>query len=139
MDEPIADILRGVLDGHIILDREIAERGRYPAIDVLKSVSRSLPAAATENENALIAAAKRHLAIYAQNAMMVQAGLYSAGSDPGVDTAIQVWPDLDGFLSKSENQSVANSFTQLELVLRRNSALDRTNAGVSPNRSGNAA
>ena len=55
MEEPVADILRGVLDGHVVLDRKIAERGRYPAIDLLRSVSRSLPEAATRAENALIA------------------------------------------------------------------------------------
>lgn len=125
MDEPIADILRGVLDGHIILDREIAERGRYPAIDVLKSVSRSLPAAASESENHLISAAKKHLATYTKNAMMIQAGLYTSGSDPNIDTAIQVFSDLDAFLAKNETVSVANSFTQLELLLRRHSAIDR--------------
>ena len=132
LDEPVADILRGVLDGHIVLDREIAERGRYPAIDVLRSVSRSLPAAASETENTLIMTARRHLSTYAKNAMMIQAGLYSAGSDIDIDTAIQVWPDLDGFLAKTEKQSVANSFTQLELLLKRNSALDRsTSASVT--------
>ena len=125
MEEPVADILRGVLDGHVVLDREIAERGRYPAIDVLKSVSRSLPAAANETENALIGAAKRHLSVYAQNAMMIQAGLYSNGSDQDIDTAIQIWPELDAFLAKTEKQSVANSFTQLELILRRHDATSR--------------
>ncbi len=54
MEEPVADIIRGTLDGHVILDRKIAERGRYPAIDLLRSVSRSLPEAATSAENALI-------------------------------------------------------------------------------------
>ncbi|MEP2760547.1 MAG: FliI/YscN family ATPase, partial [Hyphomicrobiales bacterium] len=119
MDEPVADILRGVLDGHIILDREIAERGRYPAIDVLRSVSRSLPAAATDAQNKLIAQARNLLSVYDRNAMMVRAGLYSTGSDPEIDAAIQVWPDLDGFLAKVEKQSVENSFVQLELILRR--------------------
>ena len=119
MEEPIADILRGVLDGHVILDRGIAERGRYPAIDVLRSVSRSLPDAASEKENELLKKARRLLSLYDRNAMMVQAGLYVAGSDPELDAAIQVWPELDAFLAKSERQSVSNSFTQLELILRR--------------------
>ncbi|WP_299672792.1 FliI/YscN family ATPase [uncultured Roseobacter sp.] len=119
MDEPIADILRGVLDGHIVLDREIAERGRYPAIDVLRSVSRSLPAAASEPQNALITQARNLLSIYDRNAMMVRAGLYSAGSDPELDAAVQIWTELDGFLAKVEKQGVDNSFTQLELILRR--------------------
>ena len=119
MEEPIADILRGVLDGHVILDRGIAERGRYPAIDVLRSVSRSLPDAASEKENELLKKARRLLSLYDRNAMMVQAGLYVASSDPELDAAIQVWPELDAFLAKSERQSVSNSFTQLELILRR--------------------
>ncbi|MBW4706971.1 FliI/YscN family ATPase [Roseobacter sp. YSTF-M11] len=119
MDEPIADILRGVLDGHVILDRAIAERGRYPAIDVLRSVSRSLPDAATEDENALLSKARHLLSVYDRNVMMIRAGLYSTGSDPEIDAAIQIWTELDSFLAKVERQSVANSFTQLELILRR--------------------
>jgi len=119
MDEPVADILRGVLDGHVVLDRAIAERGRYPAIDVLRSVSRSLPAAASEKENQILMQARKYLSVYDRNAMMIRAGLYSQGSDAEVDKAIQLWPELDAFLAKSEKSTPANSFTQLELVLRR--------------------
>ncbi|MGC3938122.1 FliI/YscN family ATPase [Roseobacter sp. EG26] len=133
MDEPIADILRGVLDGHVILDRTIAERGRYPAIDVLRSVSRSLPEAATEAENTLILNARHLLSVYDQNAMMIRAGLYSTGSDPEIDAAIQIWAELDGFLAKVERQSVANSFTQLDLILRRvRSAASGGHIGKNP-------
>ncbi|MGC1497583.1 MAG: FliI/YscN family ATPase [Sulfitobacter sp.] len=119
MDEPIADILRGVLDGHIVLDRAIAERGRYPAIDVLRSVSRSLPAAANDAENMLLTQARKMMGNYDRNAMMIKAGLYTQGSDPEVDQAIAVWPDLDAFLAKVETQDCAHSFQQLELILRR--------------------
>jgi len=73
MDEPVADILRGVLDGHVVLDREIAERGRYPAIDALRSVSRSLPRAASEEENALIARARSLLGRHARSETMLRA------------------------------------------------------------------
>ncbi|WP_227269047.1 FliI/YscN family ATPase [Roseobacter weihaiensis] len=139
MEEPIADILRGVLDGHVILDRTIAERGRYPAIDVLRSVSRSLPGAATEAENNLITTTRRYLSIYDQNAMMIRAGLYSQGSDSDIDLAIQLWPDLDGYLAKAEKQSVANSFTQLELVMRRNQVPTRPNLPASRGRPNSAA
>jgi flagellum-specific ATP synthase len=121
MDEPIADILRGVLDGHIVLDRSIAERGRYPAIDLLRSVSRSLPGAATENENAMIKEARSLLGAYDQSEMMVNAGLYAEGSDPRLDQAIRVWPDLDGFLAKPEGQGISDSFAKLALILRRKS------------------
>lgn len=119
MEEPIADILRGVLDGHVVLDRSIAERGRYPAIDVLRSISRSLPAAATEEENALLTRARNLLAVYDRNAMMIRAGLYSAGSDAEIDAAVQIWPELDAFLARVETQGIRNSFKQLELILRR--------------------
>jgi flagellum-specific ATP synthase len=99
MDEPVADILRGVLDGHVILDRAIAERGRYPAVDLLRSVSRSLPDAATVDENALLADGRHLLGAYARAELIVQSGLYAAGSDPLVDRAVRLWPALDRFIA----------------------------------------
>ncbi|MEM9010073.1 MAG: FliI/YscN family ATPase [Pseudomonadota bacterium] len=116
MEEPVADITRGILDGHIILDREIAERGRFPAIDVRRSVSRSLPGVAAEHENALIARARRVVATYEQAAPMVQAGLYVAGSDPAVDEAITLWPKLDAFFSARASAPEA-AFEKLEEIL----------------------
>ncbi len=100
MEEPVADILRGTIDGHVVLDRAIAERGRYPAVNLLRSVSRSLPDAASEEENRLIADARRVLGAYDRAEMMIQAGLYVAGSDPAVDRAIRLWPGLDAFLAE---------------------------------------
>ncbi len=93
----MADMLRGVLDGHVVLDRTIAERGRFPAVDVLRSVSRSLPEAATAAENAQIAEARRHLGAYDRAALMIRAGLYAAGTDPETDAAVAVQPGLSGF------------------------------------------
>jgi flagellum-specific ATP synthase len=126
MEEPIADILRGVLDGHIVLSREIAERGRYPAIDVLQSISRSLPAAASASENALLQEARRLMALYERNAVMIRAGLYAPGSNPELDHAIAVWADLDAFLAQTERQDCAHSFQQLTLILRRAKAAGRS-------------
>lgn len=119
MDEPVADILRGVLDGHVVMEREIAERGRYPAINLLRSVSRSLPHAATEAENALISRARRLLGAYDRAEMMIQAGLYAAGSDPQVDAAIRVWPALDAFLSEDAPEGATESFARLRAILDR--------------------
>lgn len=119
MEEPVADILRGVLDGHIVLDRRIAERGRFPAIDLLRSVSRSLPNAASEKENALISLSRRYLGTYDRIEPMIQAGLYAPGSDPDVDAAVRVWPELDRFLAETETENTAASFARLEDVLAK--------------------
>jgi flagellum-specific ATP synthase len=119
MDEPVADILRGVLDGHVVLDRAIAERGRFPSVDLSRSVSRSLPGAATPGENAYIAEARRLIGAWERAEMMVQAGLYAQGSDPLTDRAIRVWPKLDAFLAGTEAASVADSFTRLRRVLEQ--------------------
>lgn len=119
MEEPIADILRGVLDGHIVLDRTIAERGRFPAVDILRSISRSLPEAASVRENGLLAQARRMLSLYDSNATMIRAGLYAHGSDPEIDKAIQLHPELEAFLATLEPDDPQRSFSQLELVLRR--------------------
>ncbi len=119
MEEPIADILRGVLDGHVVLDRKIAERGRFPAVDLCLSVSRSLPAAATAKENASIAEVRRLLGAYEQSATMIRAGLYTSGSDPVLDIAIKAWPEIDSFMSGMTSSSIEDAFNRLTLVLRR--------------------
>src|SRR5213078_3342982 len=87
-NEPIADAVRGILDGHIVMRRAIAERGRYPAIDILKSVSRTLPLAHSEGENALRVEARRLLSTFADMEEMVRLGAYKAGSSPEVDRAV---------------------------------------------------
>lgn len=119
MDEPVADVLRGVLDGHVVMDRAIAERGRYPAIDLLRSVSRSLPQAASMAENELILRTRRLLGTYARSETMVRAGLYSDGTDPELDQALKVWSEIDAFIGEREQGGVENSFNKLALILRR--------------------
>ncbi|AZL59460.1 FliI/YscN family ATPase [Tabrizicola piscis] len=118
MEEPVADILRGVLDGHVVLDRRIAERGRFPAIDLLRSVSRSLPEAATQDESAMIQDARALLGAYDRAELMIQAGLYTAGSDPMIDRAIRLWPGLDMFLAEpAPATGVDGSFERLRACL----------------------
>lgn len=117
MEEPVADILRGALDGHVVLDRKIAERGRYPAVDLLRSVSRSLPGAATDPENVLIAEARKLLGAYDRAELMIQAGLYVSGSDALIDRAIKVWPALDGFLAEDAPDGIDGSFRRLSACL----------------------
>jgi len=113
MEEPVADTLRGVLDGHVVLDRAIAERGRYPAIDLLRSVSRSLPTAASEPENILINQTRRLLGAYDRAEMMIQAGLYSPGSDIDIDAVLPIWPALDRYLAADEPGAITDSFARL--------------------------
>jgi flagellum-specific ATP synthase len=119
MDEPVADILRGVLDGHVVLSREIAERGRFPAVDVLQSVSRSLPDAASAEENDLLQLARRTMGIYERSRLMIQSGLYTQGSDSEIDAAITAHRELEGFLARVENGTTANSFEHLAQALAR--------------------
>lgn len=122
MDEPVADILRGVLDGHVVLSREIAERGRFPAIDLSRSVSRSLPRAATDEENQLISETRKLVGSYEQSEVMIKAGLYAEGADPLLDQAVRVHEELDGFFAKTDPDGINNSFNRLALILRRATA-----------------
>lgn len=116
MEEPVADITRGVLDGHIVLDRAIAERGRFPAIDIGRSVSRSLPGAASQEEGELIAEARRLTLAYEKATPMVQTGLYQAGADPAVDRAVALSAPLDTFFAEpSANPKAA--FRRLAEIL----------------------
>lgn len=117
MEEPISDILRGVLDGHAVLDRKIAERGRFPALDVLRSVSRSLPDAATAEENRTIADARDLLAVWEKAELMIQAGLYQKGTDPTVDRSMRIWPALDALIAAPSPHGIEASFKSLRACL----------------------
>ena len=119
MEEPVADITRGVLDGHIILDRAIAERGRFPAIDIGRAVSRSLPHAAAPEENALIAEARRLTLAYERATPMIQTGLYQSGGDAEIDRAVALHPKLDAFFA-SASESPADAFKALAVILGPN-------------------
>ena len=117
MDEPVADILRGVLDGHVVLDRKIAERGRFPAVDVSRSVSRALPEAASEAENRLISETRGLLGSYERSELMIRAGLYNKGTDPDLDRAVEIWPQLDAFFSRRSDEGIDASFALLAATL----------------------
>lgn len=132
MEEPVADWLRGVLDGHVVLDRAIAERGRFPAVDLLRSVSRSLPAVASRVENQLINEARALLGAHDRAALMIRAGLYAAGSDPQVDASIAAEPHLDRFLSLTGQASVAASFVALRQALAPARPQARKDGGRPP-------
>lgn len=104
INEPVADAVRGILDGHVVLDRRIAENGRYPAIDVLRSLSRAVPGCNTEDENALARRARTILALYANMADMIRLGAYRMGSDAAVDEAITLAPRIEALLRQERNE-----------------------------------
>lgn len=118
MNEPVADMIRGILDGHVVLERKIAERGRFPAVDISRSVSRSLPAAASEEENQLLMEARSVIRAYEGAETIVRAGLYADGADPLVDRALKLWPQLDGFLAAKQEAGTAESFERLRAILQ---------------------
>ena len=117
MEEPVADMIRGILDGHIILSRQIAERGRYPAIDVLRSVSRALPHAASEEENATLRQCRRMLALYEELSPMLRANLYEFGKDAEGDNAIALFPALDQFMGTRNTNGIDAAFARLQGIL----------------------
>jgi flagellum-specific ATP synthase len=118
-NEPIADAVRGILDGHIVMERAIAERGRYPAVNVLKSVSRTLPRATPEAYRPVLREAKRLMSIHADMEELIRLGAYRAGSNPEVDRAIALNDAFEAFLTqgKDERTGMADGFEQLSRIL----------------------
>ena len=114
-NEPISDAVRGIIDGHIILDRAIAERGRFPAINILRSISRAMPKCNSEAENHLVMRAKTLMATYEDMGEMIRLGAYRAGSDPAVDEAIQYHEALETCIAqdKDERRTLADSYAML--------------------------
>ena len=118
-NEPVADAVRGILDGHVILDRRIAERGRYPAVDVLRSLSRAAASCLDAEESAMLRRARRILALYEDMADMLRLGAYRAGTDPAVDEAVALAPRIEDVLrqDKSERSPIGECFTLLRAAL----------------------
>ncbi|MCR4377450.1 MAG: flagellar protein export ATPase FliI [Rhodospirillales bacterium] len=108
-NEPVADAVRGILDGHVVLDRAIAERGRFPAINILKSVSRTMPDCNTAEQNALVSRAKKLISTYDDMAELIRLGAYRRGTDPEVDEAIFYNGPIEAFLSQNKGD-----FTDLD-------------------------
>ena len=123
-NEPIADAVRGILDGHIVMERAIAERGRFPAINVLKSISRTMPGCQLPDERQVVTEARRALSSYANMEELIRIGAYRAGSDPQVDRAIALNPALEAFLGqdKDEATSLEDSFGRLAAILNSDAA-----------------
>ncbi len=111
--------MRGILDGHIVMERAIAERGRYPAINVLKSISRTMPRAADPAYLPVLARARQVMATYADMEELIRLGAYRGGTSPEVDEAIRLHKPLEVFLahSKEEATSLAEGYRQLGQIV----------------------
>jgi len=118
-NEPVADAVRGILDGHIVMERAIAERGRYPAINILKSVSRTMPKSADPAYLATISRARQVMATYADMEELIRLGAYRTGSSPEVDEAIRLHPPFEAFLAqgKEESTSLGEGYRRLAGIL----------------------
>jgi flagellum-specific ATP synthase len=118
-NEPVADAVRGILDGHVILDRRIAERGRYPAVDVLRSLSRAAASCLDAEEAAMLRRARGILALHEDMADMLRLGAYRAGTDPAVDEAVALAPRIEDVLrqERAERSLMADSFELLRSAL----------------------
>jgi flagellum-specific ATP synthase len=118
-NEPIADAVRGILDGHIVMERAIAERGRYPAINILKSVSRTMPRAAEPAYLPAITRARQIMATYADMEELIRLGAYRAGTTEEVDEAIRLHKPLEAFLAqnKDEATSLAEGYRRLAEIV----------------------
>ncbi|HXS07233.1 MAG TPA: flagellar protein export ATPase FliI [Rhizomicrobium sp.] len=118
-NEPISDAVRGILDGHIVLDRAIAERGRFPAINVLKSVSRAMPNCNSDDEQSLVLRARAPMTLYEDMAELIRLGAYKTGTNPEVDNAVALHPKLEAFLrqKKDEQAGLSESYAALSDIL----------------------
>ncbi len=118
-NEPVADAVRGILDGHIVMERAIAERGRYPAINILKSVSRTMPKSANPDYLPAITRARQVMATYSDMEELIRLGAYRTGSSAEVDEAIRLHKPLEAFLgqAKDEASGLTEGYQQLVQIL----------------------
>ena len=115
MNEPVADAVRSILDGHIVLSRKLANANIFPAIDVLDSISRLYLDVCTEDQVRLVTEARDLLAIYRHNEDLISVGAYAKGTNPKIDRAIEKQPLIQEFLRQVHSSKVNRSETFLKL------------------------
>ena len=115
MEEPIADEVRGIVDGHVVLSRALAARGHFPAIDVVQSLSRVMSSVAPRHQLEAAARVRQSVAAYEEKRDLIVLGAYSKGSDPSVDRAIAVRPRVESFLKQGTEDFEPTSKT-MELL-----------------------
>ena len=118
-NEPVSDAVRGILDGHVVLDRAIAERGRYPPVNILRSISRTMPDCNTDEENAIVNRARQLTSTYEDMAELIRIGAYRSGTDPAIDEAIHFYPAIEEFLRqlKADKTDLESCYRMLGEIL----------------------
>ena len=106
LQDPIADAARAILDGHIVLSRELADSGHYPAIDVPSSVSRVMPQVVSEEHLGSMRTIRQVYSLYQQNRDLISIGAYTKGADPRIDLAIQAEPAINAFFQQGMQQTI---------------------------------
>ena len=109
IDDPIVEAMKSYLDGHIVLSRELAETGLFPAIDIPRSISRLAPELLSEDKLSLSRAVVSNLSIYRRSRMLIESGMYKAGSDSKIDRAVALKDGLESFLRQSSSERVSRS------------------------------
>ncbi|MGM8364138.1 flagellar protein export ATPase FliI [Virgibacillus sp. W0181] len=119
MNEPIADTVRGILDGHFVLDRKLAEQGQFPAINILKSISRVMNQVADKEHIVAAQKIRSLMATYEENNELIHIGAYKRGTDPEIDKAIAFYPKIKAFLKQEMNEdvSIEQSIAQMDKLL----------------------
>jgi flagellar biosynthesis/type III secretory pathway ATPase len=118
MNEPIADAVRGILDGHIVLSRDLGQAGHYPAVDVLQSISRVMPQLVSRGHLENVIKVREALAEYRRAEDLIRLGAYVSGTSPRLDAGIRAQADLNRFLrqGRSERSELSQTLAELERV-----------------------
>jgi len=116
MDDPVADTVRGIVDGHIVLSRRIASHGHYPAIDVLESVSRTMNMTSSVEHQEAARSMRDLIATWRENEELIRLGAYRRGTDAKVDRAIMLREDIDGFLRQGVDDVTSFDETVAALI-----------------------
>ncbi len=119
LQDPIADAARAILDGHVVLSRELADAGHYPAVDIEASISRVMPMVTSDEHQELARQLKQVYSLYQQNKDLISIGAYTKGNDPRIDQAIQLLPVINFFLQQKMNEVIPydQSLVQLQEIL----------------------
>ena len=116
INDPVVDTVRGIVDGHIFLSRKIAEMNHYPAIDVLGSISRLFTEIVTEEHKQAAYKMRQLMSLYRENKDLIDVGMYNAGSNPKLDIAIELMPQINAFLQQRTSDSVTMENTISTLI-----------------------